>query len=84
MAFFSQSPGQHDVTVQYTADGIGDTSALPKMSMRRLMLRFFPRTIRDMLSGDRRRCDLFDSKSFEPLAVPRRLTAEERQALRDR
>lgn len=67
----------------FTADGIGDTSALPKMSMARLMLRFFPRMIRDILSGDRRRCELFDSKSFEPIAVPHRLTAGQRQALRD-
>jgi len=66
----------------FTADGSGDTAALPKMSMGRLMRRFFPRMIRDMLSGDRRRCELFDPETFEPIAVPYRMTAEERQALR--
>jgi hypothetical protein len=66
----------------FTDDGIGDTSALPKMSMGQLMRRFFPRMLRDLLSGDRRRCPLFDPKTLEPIATPRRLTAEERQALR--
>jgi len=66
----------------FTADGIGDTSALPGMSMGRLMRRFFPRMIRDMLSGDRRRCELFDARTLEPIAAPRRLTPDERQALR--
>lgn len=66
----------------FTDDGIGDTSALPRMSMGQLMRRFFPRMFRDLLSGDRRRCPLFDPKTLEPIATPRRLTAEERQALR--
>ena len=66
----------------FTQDGIGDTSALPAMSMGRLMRRFFPRMIRDLLSGDRRRAALFDAKTLEPIATPHRLTAEERQALR--
>lgn len=66
----------------FTDDGIGDTSALPRMSMGKLMRRFFPRMLRDLLSGDRRRCPLFDPKTLEPIATPRRLTAEERQALR--
>ncbi|KQZ60961.1 hypothetical protein ASD67_16870 [Sphingopyxis sp. Root1497] len=67
----------------FTHDGIGDTSALPRMSMGQLMRRFFPRMIKDMLSGDRRRCELFDAKTLQPIAEPRRLTAEERQALRE-
>ncbi len=66
----------------FTGDGIGDTSALPKMSMGQLMRRFFPRMIRDLLSGDRRRCALFDAKTLEPIVTPHRLTSEERQALR--
>lgn len=66
----------------FTHDGIGDTSALPKMSMGQLMRRFFPRMLRDLLSGDRRRCELFDAKTLEPIAKPHRLTATERQALR--
>ena len=64
----------------FTQDGIGDTSALPKMSMGRLMRRFFPRMVRDMISGDRRRCALFDAATLAPIAPPRRLTGAERQA----
>lgn len=67
----------------FTEDGTGDTSALPKMSMGKLMRRFFPRMLRDLFSGDRRRCPLFDAKTLQPIAPPHRLTAEERQALRD-
>ena len=66
----------------FTDDGIGDTSALPKMSMGQLMRRFFPRMLRDLFSGDRRRCELFDAKTLEPIAKPHRLTPEELQALR--
>ncbi|OHD03247.1 MAG: hypothetical protein A2885_05910 [Sphingopyxis sp. RIFCSPHIGHO2_01_FULL_65_24] len=65
----------------FTQDGIGDTGALPKMSMGQLMRRFFPRMIKDMLSGDRRRCELFDAKTLQPIAEPRRLTGVEREAL---
>lgn len=66
----------------FTEDATGDTGALRKMSMGRLIRRFFPRMIRDIVSGDRRCCELFDSKTLEPIATPHRLTAEERQALR--
>lgn len=65
----------------FTTDATGDTSALPKMNMAKLMRRFFPRMIRDMLSGDRRRCELFDPETLEPVAIPHRLTIAERQAL---
>ena len=66
----------------FTQDGIGDTSHLHKMSMAALMWRFFPRMIKDIVSGDRRRCALFDAETLEPIATPHRLTSEERQALR--
>lgn len=66
----------------FTQDGIGDTSALRKMSMAALMWRFFPRMIRDIISGDRRRCALFDAVTLDPIAEPRRLTSEERQSIR--
>jgi hypothetical protein len=66
----------------FTADGIGDTRDLRKMSMGTLMRRFFPRMIKDIVSGDRRRSPLFDTKTLEPIAEPHRLTAEERQALK--
>ena len=62
----------------FTEEGIGDTSHLPKMSMGALMRRFFPRMIKDLVSGDRRRCELFDSKTLEPIAKPHRMTSEER------
>ncbi len=66
----------------FTQDGIGDISALPKMSMATLMRRFFPRMIKDIVSGDRRRCALFDAETLQPIAKPHRLTVEERETLR--
>ena len=66
----------------FTKDAIGDTRHLRQMSMAALMRRFFPRMIRDIVSGDRRRCALFDAKTLEPIAKPHRLTGEERLALR--
>ena len=65
----------------FTADGIGDTSALPQLSMGKLMRRFFRRMVRDIMSGDRRRCALFDAKTLEPIATPRRLTDADRRAI---
>ena len=59
----------------------GDTSGLTPLSMSQLMRRFFRRMIKDILSGDRRRSELFDSKTLEPIAVPRHLTDAERAAL---
>ena len=50
------------------------------MSMGALMRRFFPRMIKDLVSGDRRKCELFDSKTLEPIAKPHRMTSEERLA----
>ncbi len=66
----------------FTADAIGDTSHLRKMSMAILMRRFFPRMIKDIVSGDRRRCALFDAETLQPIAQPHRLTSEERDALK--
>lgn len=68
----------------FTHDGIGDTGALPRMSMVTLMRRFLWRAIRDIVSGDRRRAALFDAKTLEPIAKPHRLTGEEMLALRRR
>ncbi|HMN53668.1 MAG TPA: DUF6151 family protein [Sphingopyxis sp.] len=65
----------------FTQDAIGDASNLRKMSRVALMGRFAVRAIRDILSGDRRRAALFDPKTLAPIAVPHRLTAEEREAL---
>ncbi|MBX7540398.1 DUF6151 family protein [Qipengyuania sphaerica] len=61
-------------------DAPGDTSGLKPLSMNALLRRFFKRLIKDLFSGDRRRNPLFDSKTLEPIAVPRRLTPAERQA----
>lgn len=62
----------------FTQDAIGDTVQLPAMSMAALMRRFFPRMIKDIVSGDRRRCDLFDPATLQPVATPHRLSAAER------
>ncbi|WP_370034109.1 DUF6151 family protein [Qipengyuania mesophila] len=62
-------------------DAAGDTSGLKPLSMNRLMRRFFPRMIKDILSGDRRRSALFDPETLEPIAKPRQLTQAEKHAL---
>ena len=56
-----------------------DTSAsptLPEMPMTALMMRFFPRMIRDVISGDRRRCVLFDRETLEPISPPQKPASE--------
>lgn len=65
----------------FLSDVEGDTSALEPLSMNRLMRRFFPRMVKDIFSGDRRRSKLFDSKTLEPVVTPRRLSDAERQPL---
>nr|WP_247718178.1 DUF6151 family protein [Qipengyuania proteolytica] len=62
-------------------EATGDTSKLPAMPMSRLIRRFFLRMVKDILSGDRRRNPLFDASTLEPIAAPRRLRMEERNAL---
>ena len=68
----------------FLQDAIADTGGLPKMSTATLMRRFFVRAIKDIVWGDRRKAALFDAKTLEPIAVPYRLTDEERQALNRR
>ena len=58
-----------------------DTSGLKPLSMNRLMRRFFPRMLKDIISGDRRRSELFDSETLEPIAQPHKLTEAEQKAL---
>jgi hypothetical protein len=65
----------------FLQDATGDASGLRKMRMATLMRRFAVRAIKDVLSGDRRRAELFDPQTLAPIAPPHRLTAEERQAL---
>ncbi|QYJ05946.1 DUF6151 family protein [Qipengyuania flava] len=59
----------------------GDGSALTPMPFSRLMRRFFGRMLKDLFSGDRRRSALFDARTLEPIAPPRRLTEAEQTAL---
>jgi hypothetical protein len=56
----------------------GESDSLPRLAFSKLMLRFFLRMIPDLLSGDRRRSELFDPITLAPIAEPSRLTAEER------
>lgn len=53
----------------------------PRMSMGKLMRRFFKRMVRDLISGDRRRSALFDPITLEPISPPYRLTKAEQSAL---
>ena len=60
---------------------IGDTRDLRAMSFNALLRRFLVRMIKDLIAGDRRRSALFDPETLEPIASPRRLTADEQRAL---
>jgi Family of unknown function (DUF6151) len=57
----------------FTKDAIADPGDVPRMSMAKLMRRFFRRLLQDLASGDRRRSALFDSVTLEPIAKPYRL-----------
>jgi hypothetical protein len=57
---------------------LGALPGFPRMSMSKLMRRFFGRMVRDLLSGDRRRSVLFDPATLEPISQPHRLTEAER------
>ncbi len=65
----------------HLADAPGETADLKPMSMAALLRSFFKRLVRDIFSGDRRRNPLFDPKTLEPIAIPRRLIPREREAL---
>lgn len=54
---------------------------VPRMSMIKLMQRFFGRMVRDLLAGDRRRSALFDPVTLLPISPPHRLTEAERAVL---
>lgn len=56
-------------------EATGDVSGLPRLSMGRLMSRFFFRMVADIVSGDRKRSELFDAGTLEPISPPERLTA---------
>ena len=65
----------------HLADAPGETDDLKPMSMAALLRSYFKRLVKDLFSGDRRRNPLFDPKTLEPIATPRRLTPGERAAL---
>lgn len=54
----------------FTDEATGDVSHFRRLSMARLMRRFFKRMITDMITGDRRRAALFDPKTLEPIVSP--------------
>ena len=54
-------------------EAVGDVRQLERMSMGRLMRRFFRRMVADIVSGDRRRSALFDPKTLDPINPPRRI-----------
>lgn len=54
----------------FTQEATGDTGNLEPMSMLAMMRRFFPRMVADILTGDRRRSALFDSRTLDPIATP--------------
>lgn len=65
----------------FVEDSPKNPGDVPHLYMARLMRRFMVRMIKDILSGDRRRSQLFDAKTLEPIAAPQRLTPQERAAL---
>lgn len=54
----------------FTEEGTGDIGHLKRLSLLKLMRRFSKRMIIDTLVGDRRRADLFDPGTLEPIASP--------------
>lgn len=64
----------------FLEDVPGAPGTLPRLSMARLMRRFFVRMVQDYVSGKRRQSPLFDPKTLDPIAPPHRLTQTEREA----
>lgn len=54
----------------FTKEATGDVRDLVPLPMAKLMRRFFRRMIADILSGDRRRSELFDPVTLDPVASP--------------
>ena len=52
------------------------TGQVRRMAMHTLMRRFFVRMLKDILSGDRRRSALFDSRTLEPISSPEHPTED--------
>lgn len=56
----------------FVEEGSGDISLLSRLSMFKLMRRFSRRMMIDILTGDRRRNELFDPVTLDPIALPTR------------
>ena len=54
----------------FTNEATGDVRHLIPLSMAKLMRRFFRRMIVDIFAGDRRRSELFDPVTLDPVASP--------------
>lgn len=65
----------------FLGDAKGDTSNVRPLSMNKLLRRFLPRMIKDILSKDRRRTELFDATTLAPIAEPCHLTDIEQKKL---
>ena len=69
-------PGQRDMLLGppighlFTDEAPGDASNLERLSMIKLMRRFSRRMIIDIIVGDRRRAELFDPRTLDPIASP--------------
>lgn len=54
----------------FTDEAKGDASQLNRLTMAKLMRRFFWRMIADMICRDRSRSELFDPITLDPIVVP--------------
>jgi|TARA_R100000049_G_C1949772_1_gene96769 hypothetical protein len=54
----------------FVEDDPNDLGPVNRMPMSKLMRRFFVRMVKDILSGDRRRSPLFNSRTLEPISTP--------------
>ena len=54
----------------FTDEATGDASHLKRLSMAKLMRRFFWRMIADLVARDRSRSELFDPVTLDPIVVP--------------
>ncbi|MBB3035130.1 DUF6151 family protein [Alteriqipengyuania lutimaris] len=60
----------------FVEDDPNDLGPVHRMPMSKLMRRFFIRMVKDILSGDRRRSPLFDSRTLEPICAPAKPTKD--------
>ena len=65
----------------FLREALGDTGGLHELTFMGLTWGYLKRAAKDTLSGDRRRCPLFDHDTLAPIVAPYRLSREERRAL---